>query len=369
MKRPVLFLMLFLFSLKAFSSDLVTFELVQKGYENFLNTQSEETLQEFSELLDVFRWGDYYQTVQRKSPEYKKSFDALDEAVKQILGNMESPWLSNESESESTFKASDISGPFSNFLIRHYSYTTRSAFVVRIILAAVFLFIFILLVFLLLYLRVKRQKQNALLQSKFILQGQESERRRISGELHDTIAQNLKIQNLQLLNSRDMIPENSSAGIEWDRLLESSEKNMSLIREICQNLFPPDFEKQKMDWILNEFCKNVARQRGLNITCFVSKDSTVDSLPLEKKLHVFRIIQECVNNGAVHGKCSNIDVAVTRKMISVKDDGVGFNVQETMATQSNHFGLRSIYERSRILKSSCRIESGEGGTEITILLK
>lgn len=366
MKRPVFILILVLLAFKVFPADLVTFEVVQKGYEDFLNIQSEEALQDFSELLDVFRSGDFYQSVQKKSAEYKKSFDVLDDAVKQILGNMESPWLSGENNQENSFKASDISGPFSNFLIRHYSYTTRWAFISRAILTGFLIFIFVLLIFLLLYARVKRQRQNALLQAKFILQGQESERRRISGELHDTIAQNLKIQRLQILNTKDYLPKDDFLLARWDELFSSAEQNMTQIRSVCQNLFPPNFEKQKLEWILQDFCKNTELKHNVNCTFFISKESEVDALSSENKLHVFRIIQESVNNAALHGGANNIDIAVTKKMLSVKDDGHGFNVSETLATQTNHFGLRSIYERARILGASCHITSTENGTEMNI---
>lgn len=366
MKRLVFVLIIFLFTLSGFAADLVTFEQVQKGYENFLNSQTEEALQEFSELLDVYRFGDYYQSVQKKSAEYKKSFETLDDTVKQILGTMESPWLSEENNLENSFRASDISGPFSNFLIRHYSYTIRSAFILRASLLAVLFFVLILFVFVLLYARVKRQRQNALLQSKYILQGQENERRRISSELHDTIAQNLKIQRLQILNAKDLIEENEQIKEQWKELFDSAEKNMIQIRDICQNLFPPNFEQQKLEWILQEFCKNTELKHKVGCTFFISKESDVDLLSSENKLHVFRIIQESVNNAVLHGNANHIDIAVTKKMISIKDDGQGFNVSETLATQTNHFGLRSIYERSRILGASCHIESSGEGTEVNI---
>lgn len=366
MKRLVSVLIIFLFTLKFFSADLVTFELVQKGYEDFLNTQTEESLQEFSELLDVFQSGEYYQSVQKKSVDYKNSFEALDEAVKQILGNMDSPWLSEDNNFENLFKASDISGPFSNFLIRHYSYTTKSAFVLRASLIGILVFLMLIFVFVLLYARVKRQRQNALLQSKYILQGQENERRRISGELHDTIAQNLKIQRLQILNTKDLISENVELENQWVELFNSAEQNMSQIRDICQNLFPPNFEQQKLEWILKEFCKNTELKHKVNCTFFISKEAEVDMLSSENKLHVFRIIQESITNAVLHGNAKNIDVAVTKKMISIKDDGHGFNVSETLATQTNHFGLRSIYERTRILGAVCHIESSPEGTEVNI---
>lgn len=92
-------------------------------------------------------------------------------------------------------------------------------------------------IFILSYFRISRQKKLAFIQTKFILQGQESERRRISGELHDTIAQNLKIQNLQLLNAvaETLSKQNSHFGlrsiIERSRILGATYEIISAKNE------------------------------------------------------------------------------------------------------------------------------------------
>jgi len=370
MKRFFAGVSVFFVSFILFAADIVSFDDLRIKYEKLLSEQTVENLSDFSELLDVFQTGDFFISVSRKRSSYKESFYVLDQNVKDALNAFESPWVSDAETDAFSIDVSDISGPFSNFMIQQYAYVTYSSFILRtilIVLSSVFILLF---VFVILYLRISRQKKLALIQTKYILQGQESERRRISGELHDTIAQNLKIQNLQLLNAKDMISEKSDVYDEWNKILESSEENMILIRDICRNLFPPDFENQKLQWILKDFCMGVENKFNVPCTFFVSKDCPADSFSSENKLHVFRIIQEAVNNAVLHSGCKSIDVSVTKKMISVKDDGLGFNVSETLSNQTGHFGLRSIIERSRILGASCEIKSDKTkGTEINIMFK
>lgn len=369
MKRFFAFISFFLTGTFLFSADIVSFDDLRVKYEKLLANQTIENLSNFSELLDVFQTSEFFTSVSKRRTSYKESFFVLDQKVKDTLNNFESPWISDEESNITLLEISAISEPFSNFMIQQYSYVTFSSFILKTILIVISTIFILILVFLLLYLQISRQKKLALLQTKFILQGQESERRRISGELHDTIAQNLKIQNLQLLNTKDKIPENSSVMDDWNKILEVSEENTILIHDICKNIFPPDFESQKLQWILKDFCNEIEKKSDCSCTFFVSKDCPVDSFSSENKLHIFRIIQEAVNNAVLHSECSSIDVSVTKKMISVKDDGHGFNVADFLAKQSTHFGLRSIIERSRILGATYEIKSKMNeGTEINITM-
>jgi len=368
MKRFFAAVALFLAGYFLFSADIVSFDDLRMEYEKLLTEQTVENLSSFSELLDVFQTGDYFATVSRKRASYKESFCVLDQNVKNALNAFESPWISDSEYGTALFDVSEISGPFSNFMIQQYSYVTYSSFILQTVLIVLSSVFILLSIFVFLYLRISRQKKLALMQTKFILQGQESERRRISGELHDTIAQNLKIQNLQLLNAQDMISKDSPVSEEWNKILESSEENMILIRDICRNLFPPDFENQKLQWILKDFCIGIENKFSIPCRFFISKDCPVDFFEPEHKFHVFRIVQEAVNNAVLHSGCKSIDVSVTRKMISVKDDGHGFSVEETLSNQSGHFGLRSIMERARIIGAECEIKSSEAdGTEVNVV--
>ena len=370
MKRFFTVVYIFLLNTFLFSADIVNFDDLRIKYENLLTNQTVENLSDFSELLDVFKTSDFFTSVSKKRTSYKEAFYLLDENVKNALNVFETPWISDNESGENLINVLDISGPFSNFMIQQYTYVTYSSFIFKTLFIVISSVLILISIFVILFFRISRQKKLALMQSNFILQGQESERRRISGELHDTIAQNLKIQNLQLLNTQDMIPENSAVAKEWNKLLETSEENMLMIREICKNLFPPDFENQKLQWILKDFCMNIEKKSGCSCTLFVSKDCPVDSFSSEHKLHVFRIIQEAVNNAILHSGCKFIDISVTKKMISIKDDGHGFNVAETLSKQTGHFGLRSIIEHSRILGTSWEIKSNKAeGTEINITFK
>ncbi len=93
--------------------------------------------------------------------------------------------------------------------------------------------------------------------------------------------------------------------------------------------------------------------------------------PLETAL--FRVIQEAFNNIARHAHANNVGVSVRLNkesiIVHIKDDGIGFDVQEAISSKDKlrGLGLLSMRERVELMNGALVIKSSPGhGTEITI---
>ena len=96
-------------------------------------------------------------------------------------------------------------------------------------------------------------------------------------------------------------------------------------------------------------------------------------LPPSLEIALFRVIQEAFNNIVKHAHASNADVSVHFKKdsitVRIKDDGIGFDVQEAISSKDRPrgLGLLGMRERVELINGSLVIKSSPGhGTEITI---
>ncbi|MBP8156709.1 MAG: hypothetical protein KAX81_06745, partial [Leadbetterella sp.] len=87
------------------------------------------------------------------------------------------------------------------------------------------------------------------------------------------------------------------------------------------------------------------------------------------ELQIYRIIQEALTNIIKYAKAHAAKISIiddsSQLLIEIKDNGVGFNVKETLNSQKA-FGLHNIIERSRIIGGIAHIGSNSEGTTVSI---
>lgn len=86
------------------------------------------------------------------------------------------------------------------------------------------------------------------------------------------------------------------------------------------------------------------------------------------KAAIFRLVQECLNNVEKHAKAKSVQVKLEFVQDSlslvVKDDGVGFDLDERMGTGGS-FGLLGMKERTQLLEGQIEVQSAPGeGTKV-----
>ncbi|GHV78724.1 hypothetical protein AGMMS49944_05150 [Spirochaetia bacterium] len=214
-----------------------------------------------------------------------------------------------------------------------------------------------------------REEQSAAFSQAVVL-AQENERSRISRELHDTVAQDLRVQALRIAG----IKRTAAAPEETAVLEEVAAAQRGLIdsiRIICDDLFPPDFRYQGLGDALGRFCRDFGKRTGLD--CRLTLRDAPRGLGEAAQLQCFRLVQEALINIEKHAEASEAVVVLRCEedtlFICISDDGKGFPPsQENPATYTaGHFGIRGMYTRAAILGGSLRFESEAGeGTMVII---
>ena len=189
-----------------------------------------------------------------------------------------------------------------------------------------------------------------------LLEGTEHERERIAGELHDNIN-----QRLVMLKKDNFISNPLMAGRIED-LINS-------IRNIARNLYPVSLPHIGLQYSIEHLCEEMTTNSAMLITSEISFNETI--LNKSTELHLFRIVQEALNNTIKHANATEAKVTIkdyTQQhllMINIKDNGRGFEVDTSLKSKDS-FGLLSILQRCKAIKGICNIHAGNNGTIISI---
>jgi signal transduction histidine kinase len=204
---------------------------------------------------------------------------------------------------------------------------------------------------------------------------QEQERMRISRELHDTVAQEL----WRLLFQTDLISKSEDAEERRRMCAEvynSQNELMIRVRNICDNLIPPDFQFGGLEGALLNLCSKFKQRTGIDCSLTIPENLQTGSFNIDDQLQCFRIVQECLSNIEKHSKATMAPVVVRNDtgaelLIIISDNGKGFIPPDREFSQKlmkqGHYGLWSVYERAASLNGTLVIDSEAGeGTTITL---
>ena len=160
-----------------------------------------------------------------------------------------------------------------------------------------------------------------------LMKAHEEERRRIAGELHDGILQQITSLTLRLGTAMFKLPPDSEAKT---RIRESQKELIKLgteIRHLSHELHPAVLEETGLPLVLSSYCEEFGKVRGIPVLC--ESDASVDELSTGAALYLDRIAQEALGNVAKHAKATQVEVRLSRSdgnvCLSVSDDGVGFS--------------------------------------------
>ena len=192
------------------------------------------------------------------------------------------------------------------------------------------------------------QYQKELLSAVIITQ--EEERKRIAQDLHDDISSKLNIVSLNshLLTAPGLT---ESETIEITKtIIELTSKALDNSRKIAHGLLPPVLDKFGLHAGIEELCLEFSSSKAVEVQ--YENTSIFDSTDTDRHLHVFRILQELMNNSLRHGKASRISIFCEdnqeMKRLTYQDNGIGFDTSNT-ATQKG-LGMKNIESRVAFLK-------------------
>jgi len=215
-----------------------------------------------------------------------------------------------------------------------------------------------------------QQEKLRLLSSELMLT-EERERRRLAAELHDRIGQNLAVTKIKLkeLHAATLLNNHTNALEEIQQFVDQTIKDT---RSLTFELSPPVLYELGLEAGLNWLINHVQEKYSIRI----KYNDNNQSLSLDDSCNfiVFQAVRELLFNIVKHSRARNAEVHIRNDegaiRVSIKDDGVGFDVSELdlPAAGSMGFGLFSIRERLCPLGAYLEIESEiSNGTCVTIV--
>jgi two-component system sensor histidine kinase UhpB len=204
-----------------------------------------------------------------------------------------------------------------------------------------------------------------------LISAQEQERKRLAGELHDSLGQDLSlIKNRiqQALVGADL-PASVAAHLEAASKIAADSLNE--VRNLAHRLRPLPIEKSGLTDCLETLVQQVSESAAIN---FDRRFENVDDLfPGEQATMVYRILQEALNNLVKHSCATAGSVTLQRDLhcvrLRVQDNGRGFDKVSVLSPSRTRtgIGLTSIDERVRMLGGSLEIRTGPGqGTALQL---
>lgn len=202
---------------------------------------------------------------------------------------------------------------------------------------------------------------------EMLVNAQETERQRLSRQIHDGPAQALSNFILQTeIAMRLMDVDSTQAREELNNLKTSAMGTFQKVRNFIFELRPMMLDDLGLVPTVRRYVDAFKEQTGLDISVTI----TGNERRLEPYVEVmlFRAIQELLGNAARHSQAVVVrilvDLGQERVRVSVDDNGKGFDPDSLQ--QSNSLGLRLIRERTEMLGGNFEIDSNIGkGTRIS----
>lgn len=213
-------------------------------------------------------------------------------------------------------------------------------------------------------LKLEQAAQTAF--SQKLIAAQEQERKRIAGELHDGLGQNLLvIKNWTLLaQQRNKEGENEEM---LDEISTTASQTIEEVRRIAYNLRPYQIDEIGLTRAIGGMFKRVSKTTAIDLTWEI--DDIDGCLSSENEINLFRIVQECLNNIIKHSSATKASVSIVRAkdqiLLRVEDNGKGFSIGDQ--NEKRGLGLVGIEERTRMIGGMAHIQSApDKGTAIQI---
>lgn len=209
------------------------------------------------------------------------------------------------------------------------------------------------------------------------------ERKRIAHELHDSIGQSLgatKFKAEELLMDKQIFT-NDSDYIQLSRLIKLIKNTIDEVRSIAMDLRPAMLDDLGIITTLKWFCReyeNTYNQIKINLSLDIDESLISD----DRKVVIFRIVQEAMNNIAKHANATNVRIELSESDsgigLYINDNGCGIstglaanNRLDKLKTDTGQlqcsFGLSSMRERAESTNGKFAIESyPDSGTSVIV---
>lgn len=217
------------------------------------------------------------------------------------------------------------------------------------------------------YYRRKMEKQQAIMEKEIAI---EQERTKMARELHDGLGSMLSgiKHSFTAMNKEFDLTEKQQ--LLFHSNLDKLNESIKELRNITHNMASDALLKYGIENSLRDYCANIAASSGVAIS-FTAVNTENIRLNEEKSFHIFRIMQELLQNVIKHSGASEVLVQISSNKnlfyIAVEDNGSGFDLQD--AKKKKSMGLKNIESRIKLLKGELDFQTGPGnGTSVLITI-
>jgi len=200
-----------------------------------------------------------------------------------------------------------------------------------------------------------------------LISTQESTLRYISRELHDEFGQVLTAVGSMLRRAGTHAPEGSSLRADLQEVLQTVQSTLDTVRSLSQALHPVMLDEAGLESTLDWYIPTLERQTGIAI--FYEKKGEPFAVDGGAGVHIYRIVQEALNNVARHSGAKQAWVRLRflpdALEVEIEDHGSGF----TERTRKQGIGLVAMRERSELMGGQIVFSRPhEGGTRVHLVV-
>jgi ligand-binding sensor domain-containing protein/two-component sensor histidine kinase len=203
-------------------------------------------------------------------------------------------------------------------------------------------------------------------------------RNKIAQDLHDSVGSTLSSISVYSQVAKIYKQKNKEKELQdaLEKISDTSGEMIVEMNDIVWAINPRNDDMEKILDRMESFARPLLKTK--NISCSFSYGPSVTklNLPMETRKNFYLIFKEAINNVLKYSGCTNMEVFLKQANgnieLKVKDDGVGFDVEDIKQKAAKSLsgnGLVNMKRRAAELKGKCTIESSAGkGTCITLLL-
>jgi signal transduction histidine kinase len=216
------------------------------------------------------------------------------------------------------------------------------------------------------HLQLRRSRAELRAVSRHMERVQETERCRISREIHDELGQALTGLRFELDRLvRDPLPGRTT---QLEKLPLAVDAMIETVRRIASELRPAILDDLGLvparEWRGSEF------EATTGITCRLRLEKAVPMLDADQSTALFRILQEILTNVARHARASLVSIRLTASasavILEARDNGRG---TDDLLGKAAHLGLLGMQERAAAVGGTLRVRSAAGrGTMVRVRL-
>jgi len=210
---------------------------------------------------------------------------------------------------------------------------------------------------------LRESEQRLRYLSSRLMQAQEIERKRISGELHDSIGQSLTSMKMRLENVMRRMDHSDTEIIDIiSSTVDLTGQSIEEVRRIVMDLRPSTLDDLGLIATLNWFVReHGGGLEGLTVETNISLQE--DDIPNRLKIILFRVFQEAFNNAVKHSGADHISILLERAgeklLLEMEDNGSGFDLETLNSSRRRYesMGLTSMRERIEFSGGRFHLES------------